>query len=108
MTLQIWGTFLENISPNEYVHFDLTLNREVSIHYSFSLCNMYHLDTWQWFRNELPGRSYPPREGWAEIMYTVLVPDGSPGDGGNRDGNWTARAAFVTSDERNIFCLEGW
>ena len=103
MTLQIWGTFQEDLGPNAYVDFNLTVNGDISIHYPFSLCNTYHLDTYQWLQGEKPGRSCPPRKEWAEITYTVLVPSG-----GGRDGNWTAHAEFLTADERSIFCLEGW
>jgi hypothetical protein len=103
MTMQIWGYFNEDLGPGAYVDFFLTVDGSVSIHYPFELCNTYHLDTWQWLRDEEPGRSCPPKEGFAEITYTTHTP---PGRG--HDGNWTARADFLTKDKRNIFCPEGW
>ena len=103
VTIQIWGDFHENIESDAYVDFNLTVDGEESIDYPFSLCDTYHLDIYQDFEGERPGRSCPPRKGWAEITYTVLVPAG-----GHRDGNWSARAEFLARDKRSLFCLEGW
>jgi hypothetical protein len=103
MTMQIWGWFNEDLGPDAYVDFFLTVDGSVSIDYTFEPCNTYHLDTWQWLRGEKPGRSCPPKEGFAEITYTTRTPAGR-----GHDGNWTARANFLTKDKRGIFCLEEW
>jgi hypothetical protein len=91
--MQIWGWFKEHLAPDAYVDFFLTVDGSVSIDYkvTFELCNTYHLDTWQWLRGEQSGRSCPPKEGFAEITYTTRTPAGR-----GHDGNWTARANFLT------------
>jgi len=94
---------LKDVGSGAYVDFNLTVDGSSSIRYPFPLCGTYRLDIWQDFRGEEPGRSCPPRKGFAEISYTTYTPSYD-----SHQGNWTSHADFRTSDGRRLFCLEGW